>query len=85
MCSLFIILHSLFWSSRSHDLALIGCPAVVCDMTFSVKNFMKVGSAKKLQSPLLIVDLSVSGKLSTITRESTIAKEIHAKIDILSA
>ena len=52
MCSLFIILHSLFWSSRSHDLALIGCPAVVCDMTFSVKNFMRVGSGAKLSTLL---------------------------------
>ena len=38
-----------------------------------------------VQSPLVIVDSSVSGKLSTIKRESTITREIHAKIDIWSA
>ena len=38
-----------------------------------------------VQSPLVIVDSSVSGKLFTITRESTITREIHAKIDIWSA
>ena len=38
-----------------------------------------------IQLPLVIVDSSVSGKLSTIMRESTITREIHAKIDILSA
>ena len=43
------------------------------------------GLKKYIQSPLVIVDSSVSSKLSTITRESTITKEIHAKIDIWSA
>ena len=37
-----------------------------------------------LQSPLVIVDSSVSGKLSTIMRESTITRETQAKIDIWS-
>ena len=49
-------------------------------VTMSWRSFVIV-----IQSPLIIVDSSVSGKLSTITRESTIAKEIHAKIDIWSA
>ena len=35
----------------------------------------------KVQSPLVIVDSSISGKLSTITKKSTITREIHAKID----
>ena len=35
----------------------------------------------KVQSPLVIVDSSVSGKMSTITSNSTITGEIHAKID----
>ena len=38
-----------------------------------------------LQLPLVIVDSSVSGKMSTITSNSTITGEIHAKIDNWSA
>ena len=38
-----------------------------------------------VQSPLVIVDSSVSGKMSTITSNSTITEEIHAKIDNRSA
>ena len=38
-----------------------------------------------IQSPLVIVDSSVSGKMSTITSNSTITGEIHAKIDNWSA
>ena len=38
-----------------------------------------------VQSPLVIVDSSVSGKMSTITSNSTITGEIHAKIDNQSA
>ena len=34
-----------------------------------------------VQSPLVIVDLSVGGKMSTKTSNSTITGEIHAKID----
>ena len=36
---------------------------------------------KKIQSPPVIVDSSVSLKMSTISRESTIFKEMQAKID----
>ena len=36
----------------------------------------------EIQSPLVIVDSYVSSKLSTITRESTIKREIYAKTDI---
>ena len=39
----------------------------------------------EIQSPLVIVDSSVSGKMSTITSNSTITGEIHAKIDNQSA
>ena len=35
----------------------------------------------QIQSPLVIVDSSVGGKMSTITSNSTITGEIHAKID----
>ena len=38
-----------------------------------------------IQSHLIIVDSSVSGKFSTIKRESTIMREMHAKIDNPSA
>ena len=34
-----------------------------------------------VQSPLVIVDSSVSLKMSTIMRETAISREIHAKID----
>ena len=34
-----------------------------------------------VQSPLVIVDSSVGGKMSTITSNSTITGEINAKID----
>ena len=46
---------------------------------------MEVFNTIEVQSPLVIVDSSVSDKLSTITRESTIMREIHARIDIWSA
>ena len=38
-----------------------------------------------VQSPLLIVDSSVGGKMSTITSNSTIMGEIHTEIDNQSA
>ena len=38
-----------------------------------------------IQSPLVIVDSSVGGKMSTITSNSTITGEIHTKIDNRSA
>ena len=60
--------------------------AYICDLVSENGLFKPILAFKKLiQSPLVIVDLSVSGKLSTITRESTIMREIHAKIDIWSA
>ena len=51
------------------------------DCIFSRKEFQKM----VLQLTLVIVDSFVSDKLSTITRESTIMREIYAKIDIWSA
>ena len=39
----------------------------------------------KIQSPLVIVDSSVGGKMSTITSNSTITRELHTKIDNWSA
>ena len=47
-------------------------------------NFYCVLCRLKVQSPLVIVDSFDSGKLSTVTRESTITREIHAKINIWS-
>ena len=49
----------------------------------SVKTAIEFHS--EIQSPLVIVDSSVSSKLSTITRESTIMREIQAEIDNWSA
>ena len=42
-------------------------------------------SSYEVQSPLVIVDSSVGGKMSPITSNSTITGEIHAKIDNWSA
>ena len=56
---------------------------IVCKSKNVARKNTKIVSA--VQSPLVILDSSVSGKLSTITKESTITREIHAKIDNWSA
>ena len=52
-------------------------------MKYKKTSIMKVG--ENIQSPLVIVDSSVCQDLSTITSNSTITGEIHAKIDNRSA
>ena len=44
-------------------------------------KWQKCQNKNELQSTLVIVDSSVGGKMSTITSNSTITGEIHAKID----
>ena len=41
--------------------------------------------SNEVQLPLIIVDTFISLKMSTIKRESTITREMHAKIEIWSA
>ena len=71
------------------NILVLSCPSMTAVFQFSCDYQHSDTLHKKLyyvnlidvQSPLEIVDSSVSSNLSTITRESTIKREIHAKID----
>ena len=61
------------------------CNANVSVVVHTTLSSSAICSTPVVQSPLVIVDSSVCRDLSTITSNSTITGEIHAKIDNRSA